>query len=667
MGRFKRVNGVISVSRNEMLLEQAVREKEPSITEAGQEEVKAMAGEKLVEKNLAGEWQARARPIFCGLAVLLCARATAAEPPQVPKSSALTIVDAVRFFPAPKREKMMVGGKFAGSNVSPAEGFHVMAEITAEPKSGEWTELHFENRSAYRWVRYEAPPGSRGNIAELEFDSGSRKLNGSGFGSPGVLPPGGHWKAAFDGKTESFFNSEIADGQFVGLDLGEQASTKRVAFSPAPRDYEASQDVVLRSPTPGTTIRYTLDGTTPGPAQGLLYTAPIKVAGTTTLSAVAFKEGLAPSPVASGTYLVGKPTVRINSFHVGNSLTGNAARFPMFARTAGVESRFESFLIGGAFTVKLWKAKEEADKERFATAYGKAALPLDHFTVQPRDFDIDEEVEHELKFFRFVREKSPQVQPWLYAEWVEMNRQRPSDKGLVPSYQMSKVFPASTWEESMSAMLLYVEEVQHRVNQLDGGGKRARILPCSLALGWARNLVDNNQLPGVPAGQASFYQTFFEDMVHVNPNGCYLVDLIWYAAFTGRSPEGKLLPVGTTLTPPQAKVLQQLAWEIVKNYPDCGLYEEGTTPVAAPRFSLPSGPISEPTPIHLASATPGVFYRYTLDGTIPTRSRGYVYCGVITARPGMTVKAVAYQSGMRDSGVSESSYSEGKPGPINPE
>jgi hypothetical protein len=338
----------------------------------------------------------------------------------------------------------------------------------------------------------------------------------------------------------------------------------------------------------------------------------------------------------------------------------------MFARTAGVESRFESFLIGGALTVKLWKAKEEADKGRFAAIYGKAALSLDHVTVQPRDFDIDEEVEHELNFFRLVREKSPDVKPWLYAEWVEMNRQRPSDKGLVSSHQMSKVFPAATWEESMSAMLLYVEEVQHRVNRLDEEGKRARILPYSLAMGWARNLVDNDRLPGVPAGQASFYHTFFEDMVHVNPNGCYLVDLIWYAALTGRSPEGRLLPVGTTLTPPQAGVLQQLAWEIVKNYPDCGLYEEGTTPVAAPRFSLPPGPISGPTPIHLKSTTPGVSFRYTLDGTIPTRTRGYVYCGVITARPGMMVKAVASRSGMRDSGVSESSYPEGKPRANNP-
>jgi len=51
-----------------------------------------------------------------------------------------------------------------------------------------------------------------------------------------------------------------------------------------------------------------------------------------------------------------------------------------------------------------------------------------------------------------------------------------------------------------------------------------------------------------------------------------------------------------------------------------------------------------------------VSYRYTLDGTTPTRTRGYVYCGIITARPGMTIKAIAYKSGMADSGVVESTY-----------
>jgi len=112
------------------------------------------------------------------------------------------------------------------------------------------------------------------------------------------------------------------------------------------------------------------------------------------------------------------------------------------------------------------------------------------------------------------------------------------------------------------------------------------------------------------------------------------------------------------VTSRQAAAMQRLAWDVVKNYPDCGLYEEGPTPAEKPRFSpqTSDGPGRHSTT--LASGTPGVWFRYTLDGTVPTRTRGYVYCGVISVRPGMTLKAVAYKSGMADSTVSEMGYSE---------
>jgi hypothetical protein len=49
-----------------------------------------------------------------------------------------------------------------------------------------------------------------------------------------------------------------------------------------------------------------------------------------------------------------------------------------------------------------------------------------------------------------------------------------------------------------------------------------------------------------------------------------------------------------------------------------------------------------------AGTRPGVWYRYTLDGTIPTRTRGYIYWEIITSQPGMTIKAVAYKCDFGD-------------------
>jgi hypothetical protein len=129
--------------------------------------------------------------------------------------------------------------------------------------------------------------------------------------------------------------------------------------------------------------------------------------------------------------------------------------------------------------------------------------------------------------------------------------------------------------------------------------------------------------------------------------GAHLVDLTWYAAFYREPPEGKVLPIETSFTPEQARFVERLAWDVVKNYPDCGLYEEGTQPCGKPEFSC-DGKV-----IRLKSATPAAWFRYTLDGTTPTRTHGYVYCGAISVQPGIRVKAVAYKSGMMDSEPAE--------------
>lgn len=601
----------------------------------------------------------------CGSAVLLSsalwaailglpAAVQGADAPAAKASAAIpgpVVVNRVRLLPADGKAAALVGGRIAGSNTSEVDGFEALVDVRGTPTEKEWMELVFVNKTPYRWVRYEAPAGSHGVVAEVEFCALDKKLSGTGFGSPGSQAPGGSWKSALDGKPETFFRGSRPDGQYVGLDLGEAASVARPLLLPGDGVYANSQIVQIRPRTPGSTIRYTLDGSVPGAKEGRIYDKPFLVDKATTVTAVAFKEGLASSPAAAAAYIVGEPRKTLHSFHVGNSLTGNASRFKNFIRTSGSVDAFPQFLIGGATTERLWKGKEGAEAEGWRKAWESAEHPLDYFTLQPRDFDLDREADYSNRFLKIVREKSPDVQPWLYAEWVEAARKRPSDKGLVPSSQMTKTFPALTWQESMGAMLLYVEEVQKRIVEKEPGGKKVRILPVSPAMGWARTLVDQGKIPGVPPGEEAFYGLLFDDQVHVNPSGCYLVGCVWYAALLRESPEGKMLPIGTKLTPPQARALESLAWDVVRNYPDCGLYEEGSIPCSKPEF------VRDGDRLVLRSATPGAWIRYTLDGTTPSRTRGYVYCGAVSLQPGIRLKAVAYQSGMADSEAVEADLS----------
>lgn len=80
----------------------------------------------------------------------------------------------------------------------------------------------------------------------------------------------------------------------------------RVADTRFSRDrgfYSAPFDLVISSATPGATIRYTTNGATPTLATGLVYSGPIRIAGTTVIRAAGFLTGFQPSDVDTQTYL----------------------------------------------------------------------------------------------------------------------------------------------------------------------------------------------------------------------------------------------------------------------------------------------------------------------------------------------------------------------------
>ena len=614
--------------------------------------------------------------VWIGTALLLAGTARGQQ------SSALVAVDRVRFYPAAGHEKAMLHGTIRGSNVSSREGFEVLAEIKSVPAAGRWTELTFPNRKPYRWIKYEAPESSRGWIAKIEFYAGPRKLAGETF----APYPLGVWRRAVDDKPIAAIHGENADGQYVGIDLGQRASCPPPMFSPGGNEFSKAVTVTIRSTMPAAVIRYTTDGTLPTLDHGQAYSSPISIDKTTTFAAVAFCDGLAPSPAAEMLYPF-SPVVRRNTLHFGNSLSANAVgKFALHAKTAGVIHDPKLFGMGGGLARTLWNTamlgpgdpNDQARwKDLFTTTHSMggvatypraqvekssadwkrmwpALLQITDVTFQPRDADIAEEADYTARWLKLVRQRFPDVQPWLYVEWTERERRRATDQGQVPSAQMAKVFPALTWEESMSAMMLYGEEVRLAVGRVYKDGKPLRIIPTALAMGWIHNQIQRGEFPEVAA--ADFAPFLFADAVHVNSEGAFLVEATWFAAFYGQSPEEKFLPLQTHLTARQAVAMQRLAWDVVKNDPDCGLYETGTTPCGKPRFSPPPSSLRGVTPVTLDSSTPGAWFRYTLDGTTPTRSRGYIYCGVVSVRPGMTLKAVAYRSGMADSAVAAATY-----------
>ena len=90
---------------------------------------------------------------------------------------------------------------------------------------------------------------------------------------------------------------------FVWNSYGSSQQAATPTFNPPAGLYETPQTITISCTTPGVTIRYTTDGTTPTETEGIIYTEPITLSVTTTLKAVAYGEGYSISPVAQALYI----------------------------------------------------------------------------------------------------------------------------------------------------------------------------------------------------------------------------------------------------------------------------------------------------------------------------------------------------------------------------
>jgi len=72
--------------------------------------------------------------------------------------------------------------------------------------------------------------------------------------------------------------------------------------SPDGGEFAGSVEITLACSTPGASIRYTTDGSTPSSTDGTLYEAPFSLSDTTTVKFIAFKDGATSSAVVTKTF-----------------------------------------------------------------------------------------------------------------------------------------------------------------------------------------------------------------------------------------------------------------------------------------------------------------------------------------------------------------------------
>jgi endo-1,4-beta-D-glucanase Y len=116
------------------------------------------------------------------------------------------------------------------------------------------------------------------------------------------------------GNSSSAWNSYTEVEVWGGLPVAAPPT-----FSPGGGTYTSAQSVTIATTSSGASIRYTTDGSTPSATVGTVYSAPVSIAASTTLKAIAYGTDYDPSSVTSATY-----TISSGSNPVKFALTGGA-------------------------------------------------------------------------------------------------------------------------------------------------------------------------------------------------------------------------------------------------------------------------------------------------------------------------------------------------------
>jgi hypothetical protein len=491
----------------------------------------------------------------------------------------LPVVDRARVFAPPGNPEAVVGGMIMGSNTSAMNDFVELASIAAAPADGEWVELSWEGETAYRYVKYYAPPGSFGAIAELELFSGAERLDGVGFGTA-PAPERGNFASALDGEADSTFQGALADDNYVGLDLAAEHQVQAPVFEPGPGRFSSAPSVSLSADS-AALVLYTTDGSDPR-SNGTLYDGPIDVSdGATLLRAVASRACAFESEVTQALYQVGElPSDALSSMHIGNSLTDTIVDLlPELAQSGGITLDFNRYTIPGAGT---W-LYDESPSGGFGVDNVQSTLrtrAFDHLSLQPfpnqpcqpapSSDGADSDAGYIGEAWADARAMNPDVQLWVYQQWPSPAAFDNCMSG--GGWTRGDWLPPApaTWEDAVANELSYHEAVRAELVRNDPDAPPPFIVPGGNALVLLKREMEGGNVPGLTRFFPEIFAAGGTDL-HVSAKGAYLITAVFYAAMFQSEPPASALDERSGLSPEQAAIFRRVAWEAVTTYPLSGV------------------------------------------------------------------------------------------------
>jgi hypothetical protein len=477
-----------------------------------------------------------------------------------------------------------------------------------------------------------------------------------------------------------FANSAVATGLYT-IQLPVAATP---TFNPAPGTYTSAQTVHLADTTPGATIYYTVDGSTPTTSSAVYSDAtPIQVSVTTTIKAIAAAPGFANSAVAAGTYTIGAPPPI--AFVQGNYAVPQAPQSTVSVSYAAAQTAGNTNIIAIGWSDSTSTITGVTDSK--ANTYNPAMIPTRQTGIQSLAIYIASNIGAAPAGSNAASVNFSSAVPYPDVRVLEYS-------GLASASPLDAVVGASgtgTTSNSGSLTTINANDLLFAANNVssltngagsgftsrmitspDGDIAEDRIVTAAgtynatasmLSGSWVMQLVALKAAGSQPVSATPTFNPL--PGTYTSAQTVHLADTtpgatIYYTV-DGSTPTTSST-VYNDATPIQVNVTTTIkaiaaAPGFANSAVATGVYVIQQATAATPTFSPPPGTYTSAQTVHLADATPGATIYYTLDGSTPTTSSTvYNDATPISVAVTTTIKAIAAAPGLLNSSVATGIY-----------
>jgi alpha-L-arabinofuranosidase len=457
---------------------------------------------------------------------------------------------------------------------------------------------------------------------------------------------------------------------------GAQAAAP--VLSVASGTYPTAQTVTITESSPGAAVYYTIDGSTPTSSSSL-YTTPIVVSSSETLTAVAMATDLATSPVVSATYAISAtlplPVMMPVSGTYANSETVTLTASPgaaIYYTTNGSTPTTSSSIYSAPLTVT-----QAETVQAIAVAPGYANTPVvsasyvivpgavtvnfaSGFTAQGLTFNGGAQLKGTA--VQLTDGGEAEARSMWYATQVPVKSFITDFKFLLQNANANGV--TFTIQNSGTSALGSVgsglgyqgtpKSVAVKFDLFNAGGEGPN----------STGVYTNGASPTVPAVDLTPTGVSLHSgdlmQAHIVYDGTYLTltitDTVTYAQATEKFAVNipSIVGGGTAYIGFTAATGGETASQNILNLTHVDTSGNAAA-ASAPLFSVPGGTYTSAQTVSITDPTPNATIYYTTNGSAPTTSSS-VYSGPLTVNSTETVNAIAAASGYTASGVSTAAY-----------